>query len=294
MGSPAPVATSTRTLGESPRLADAGHESPGAGLDVHDQRLDPRGAFLRQDRGRDQGDRLDRRGDVPDGIEPGVGRGEIGRGAHDGAAGVAHNALELGLRHAGAISRDGFELVERPPSMAKATSGHHRHEGPASREGRRQDQTDVVADPASRMLVDQGPWEDAAAPRQRRTRTCHALDERHGLGPVHAFEVDRHGKGRDLLAPDAAARQPRNEGLDLAGRQHRAVALPADDLLWQQPRPTDRERVCRRFVRRRLGRQRRPFSHPLGLADRRAEDASARSNPKARCSWSPHGSGCRR
>ena len=50
--------------------------------------------LLRQDRGGDQRNRFDRRGDVADGVEAAVGRREVGGLADDGAAGLAHDLAE--------------------------------------------------------------------------------------------------------------------------------------------------------------------------------------------------------
>ncbi len=69
------------------------HEGAGPGLDVEHQRTEPGGELLRQDRGGDQRDRLDRRRHVADGVEALVGRREVGRLADDGAAGIARRVL---------------------------------------------------------------------------------------------------------------------------------------------------------------------------------------------------------
>ena len=75
-----------RQLGARSRL---GHERARAGLDVHHERVEPGGELLRQDRGDDQRDRLDRAGRVAQRVEAAVGGRELGRLADDRAAGLA-------------------------------------------------------------------------------------------------------------------------------------------------------------------------------------------------------------
>ena len=79
---------------------------------------------------------LDRAGDVADGVEAPVGRGDVGGLADDGAADLAHHAAEglgVGL---GGVAGDRVELVERAAGVAEAAAGDHRHEGAAGGERR--------------------------------------------------------------------------------------------------------------------------------------------------------------
>ena len=80
------------------------HEGAGAGLDVHDQRLQAAGELLGQDRGGDQRDALDRRGDVADGVEAAVGGREIVGLADDGAASLADDLAQTVRGRAGSCS----------------------------------------------------------------------------------------------------------------------------------------------------------------------------------------------
>ena len=105
VGQPAPFATSTSARRERPRVVQRRHEGAGAGLDVEDQRVEPGGELLRQDRGGDEVDQLDRAGDVADGVEAAVGRGDVGGLADDGAADLAHHAARRSRRRAGWRSR---------------------------------------------------------------------------------------------------------------------------------------------------------------------------------------------
>ena len=103
VGSPAPRATPTMLSRQRRRLLVRRHEGARAGLHVHHQRLQPAGQLLGEDRGGDQRDALDRRGDVADGVEPPVGRGEVVGLADDGAARSAHHRPAAGPGPAGSV-----------------------------------------------------------------------------------------------------------------------------------------------------------------------------------------------
>ena len=144
------------------------HEGAGAGLHVHDQPLQSGGELLRQDRGGDERDRLDRRRDVADGVEAPVGRREVRRLADDRAARLLHHPLEERKVRLRDVAGDRIELVERAAGVAEAAPGDHRHIGAAGGEHRRQHQRHVVADAAGRVLVERRAGQVRLAPIEAR------------------------------------------------------------------------------------------------------------------------------
>ena len=209
-------------LGQFARALERRHEGARAGLDVHDQAFEARGELLRQDRGRDQRDQLDRRRHVADRVEAPVGRREGVRLADDGAARLAHDALEreeIGLRD---IARDRIELVERAAGVAEAAARDHRHEGAAGGEHRREHERHVVADAAGRMLVEDRARQVRRAPVERFAGERHGAGQRDALVERHAVEEHRHGEGGGLPLGDRAAGQPGDELADLGLGQRRA------------------------------------------------------------------------
>ena len=94
VGRPLPVATSTIARASSSARSRSGRKAPGADLHVHHERVEPGGELLRQDRGDDQRDRLDRAGGVADRVQAAVGRCEPRRLAHDRRARARHGAAE--------------------------------------------------------------------------------------------------------------------------------------------------------------------------------------------------------
>ena len=92
VGRPLPSATSTIARASSSALLAVGQERARADLHVHHERVEPGGELLRQDRGDDQRDRLDRAGGVADRVEAAVGRSEPRRLADDRGAGVRDTA----------------------------------------------------------------------------------------------------------------------------------------------------------------------------------------------------------
>ena len=109
------------------RVVEPLHERAVARLDVEHQAVDPLGQLLRHDRGRDQGDRLDRRRRVAEGVEPLVGRGDLGGLAdQDEAALVEHRLVAVEVE-VDAEAGDRLELVERAAGVAQPAARDHRH-----------------------------------------------------------------------------------------------------------------------------------------------------------------------
>ena len=186
------------------------------------------GELLRQDRGGEEVERLDRAGDVADGVEAPVGRRELGGLADDGAAGLAHDAakrLEVRLRD---VARDRVHLVEGAAGVAEAASGDHRHEAAAGRDRGREHEADGVADAAGRVLVEDGAGQ---VPGEHRAGGGHGARQRDALRRRHAAEEHRHGEGRGLALGHRAGGEPVDEVGDLLFGERPPVALGADDLL---------------------------------------------------------------
>ena len=157
VASPLPCATSTIARASSSRFLARGHERARADLDVHHQRVEPGGELLRQDRGDDQRQRLDGAGGVADRVEAAVGRRELSGLADDRAAGARARPSESGQVRRRVVAGDRVELVERPARVAEPAPGDHRHGAAAGGDDRRQQQADLVADAAGRVLVERGP-----------------------------------------------------------------------------------------------------------------------------------------
>ena len=180
----------------------------------------PGGELLRQDRGGDQRDRLDRRRHVADGVEAPVGGREIGGLADDGAAGLAHDAAEqreVGLRR---VAGDRIELVERAAGVAEAAAGDHRHD----RRRRRRASAPASARRCRRRRRSnacRGPGRAGSASRQSRRRAGarHGARQRHALVERHAAEEHRHGEGGGLALGDRAAGEAGDEVADLGRAQ---------------------------------------------------------------------------
>ena len=85
------------------------------------------------------------------------------------------------------VARDRVELVERAAGVAEAAAGDHRHRAAAGRDDRREQQADLVADAAGRVLVEhragRGPASDqsSTSPESR-----HRAGQRDALVRRHA------------------------------------------------------------------------------------------------------------
>ena len=252
-------------LGQGAGVVQGGHEGAGAGLDVEDEGVEAGGELLGEDRGGDEVDRLDRAGDVTDRIEAAVGGGDVGGLADDGAADVRDDAAEglgVGLR---GVAGDGVELVERAAGVAEAAAGDHRDEGAAGGERRSEDEADVVADAAGRVLVDDRAGE---VPFQDRAAIAHGEREGDALVGVHAAEEDGHGEGGDLALGDGAGGEALDHLADFGGGEGAAVALAGDDLLreHQYPLPAVGASAPSRVARRAARTPEAPMRKRAGVA----------------------------
>ena len=112
--------------------------------------------------------------------------------------------------------------------MAEAAARDHRDQYAAGGDERRQDERDLVAHAAGRMLVGAGAAEIApveAPPRlEQRTR------EGHGLGVVQPLQERGHQPGARLVVGNRAARERRDEAGQCIGTVRAAFALLADQL----------------------------------------------------------------
>ena len=168
-----PFASPSSTI-VSRELASAfgiGEERAGAELHVEHQRVGAFGDLLRHDRRRDERDRLDRAGDIAQRVELVVGRREAGARGRDHATDRAQHVAHLVGRQVGAPAGDRFHLVERAAGVAEAAPRQLRHRGAARGDERHEDERDLVADAAGRVLVDGRPADCRTGRAARPTRS---------------------------------------------------------------------------------------------------------------------------
>ena len=194
------LAEGDHRLGELARPLVAGHERAGADLDVEDERAGALGDLLGHDRAGDERDGLDRPGDVAQRVEPAVGGGQPGPGRADHAAGAGQHGERLVRGQRGAEPGDRLELVQGAAGVPEAAPGQLRHGGAARRDQRREDQADLVADPAGRVLVHGRPADRGQV--EPVPRGDHGRGPGPQLGAVKTAEVDRHQQRGHLLVGD--------------------------------------------------------------------------------------------
>ena len=197
-------------LGEGARVLLGLHEGPAADLHVEHQPVDPLGELLGQDGRDDEGDALDGRRHVAEGIDALVGGGDLRRLPDHAAAHLGHDAREVLGRELGREAGDGLELVERSAGVTEAAAAHHRDRDAARGDERGEGERDLVADAAGGVLVDLEALdareiEDAAAPE-------HRVGEGDGLRVVEAAEEDRHEPRGHLVVGEVARGERRRRG----------------------------------------------------------------------------------
>ena len=189
-------------LGQHARLADVLHEGAGADLHVEHQRLGALGDLLRHDRAGDQRDRLDRAGDVTEGVELAVRGREVGAGGVDDRAGGGRGSAAPRRAQRRSPAGDRLHLVERAAGVAQASAGGLGHRGAARGDERAQDQRDLVADAAGGVLVDGG-----ASERRSGRRGCRWRSSARSTAPARPARGP--GTGSPSAGPTPARRRRR-------------------------------------------------------------------------------------
>ena len=150
------------------------HESAGSDFNVHNERIQIRRNFLRQNRSCYQRNRLNGTRDVTYSIESPVCWREIICLADDGATDFFNNLAKLGEVRRGVVARNGFCFVGRTPGMPQTAPGNHRHETTTSRHDRREHEADFVAYTAGRMFIDDWSTQVEILPLQYSSGISHA------------------------------------------------------------------------------------------------------------------------
>ncbi len=222
------VTQADHRLGQDAGCLDILHEGTGAHLHVEHQRLGALGDLLAHDRAGYQRDRLDRAGDVAQGVEQLVGgRQVVAGGAYDGSD-VPQLGQELSVGQAGPPAGDRLQLVQRSAGVAEATTrqlGYRRTAG--SHQGR-QRQRDLVTDTTGRVLV------HCRAVHSGQIHPYAGGD--HGRCPprqltgMHAPQEECHEQGRHLLVRHLPPGVGVDDPVDLLVTEPGTVALGADHI----------------------------------------------------------------
>ena len=230
VGSPLPCATSTIACASSRARSRVGQERARADLDVHHQRVEPGGELLGQDRGDDQRDRLDGAGGVADRVQAPVGGRELARSGRRSRSRPRHRRARSASRSgADVVAGDRLELVERAAGVAEAAAGDHRHRAAAGRDDRREQQADLVADAAGRVLVEAGPGRPASQSStspESRIAPVSAIRSA-AVMPRQTIAIASAPTCASLTEPSA---MPATRNADLLVGQLAAVALAPDQL----------------------------------------------------------------
>src|SRR5680860_6197 len=205
------------------------HEGAGAGLDVQDDGLRARSELLGHHARGDQGDRLDRGGDVAQRVQRAVGGHQAVGLRRDHAADLARDREQLLAGELHAHAGDGLQLVQRATGVPQSATLQLDHRAAGGRQQGRHQHRGGVADAAGGVLVDRGGVQG----RQVETLTAvqQHTRERHRLRRREAPEQAGHQQRSHLALADPAGEVARDEGRQLLPVQLPAVALAADQLL---------------------------------------------------------------
>ena len=174
------------------RFLDTFHECAVAGLHVHDQRAESRGNFFRQNRCGNQRYRRHGRRDIANSIEPPVRWGEVGRLADDRTTCCFDYFFECLEIRGGVVSRDSLNLVCRAAGVAEPAPGDHGHEAATGGRNWRKQKTDLVADAAGRVFIDDRSPHFFLAPVKHGAGIRHRDRQLAGLVETHRVEEYRH------------------------------------------------------------------------------------------------------
>ena len=222
------LAERNHRLGELARLGDVLEKGPRAELHVEHERRRTLGDFLRHDRRRDEGNRLDRASDVAECVELAVCGSESGSGRADHRADLVE---DLPHPRAGDIrlpAGNRLELVQRATRVAEPAPGELGHGDSEARDEWRERQGDFVAHPSGRVLVRSPLGETGEV--HRLAGGDHREREVADLATLHAVEEDRHSHGCHLLVGNITPGVRIDKPADLLGRERSAVALGVDQI----------------------------------------------------------------
>ena len=113
--------------------------------------------------------------------------------------------------------------------MTKAAPGHLAEQRSARRHERRQHQGDLVADPSTRMLVEDRPAQHREI--ERLAAVDHGPGETQRLGRREAAQHDRHEQSARLISGNGAGDHAADEGSQPRFVELAPVALAGDDVV---------------------------------------------------------------
>ena len=143
-------------------------------------------------------------GDVPQGVELAVGRRQPVPGRAHHRADVVELSDEFPRPDLRPPPRDRLQLVQRAAGVAESAAGQLRHRDAARGHQRRQRQSDLVADPAGRVLVRGGPGD------RRQVEPLARGD--HRRGPPGELAPGSGHAGRPPWPAPPSAPRPRRRG----------------------------------------------------------------------------------
>jgi hypothetical protein len=114
--------------------------------------------------------------------------------------------------------------------VAEPAAGDHRHGATAGGDDRRQQQADLVADAAGRVLVERRAVQVDVVPIEHLARVGLVVRERDALLGREPPEQDRHRQRADLGVGERPVGDPAHKEAELLLRQLAAVALAPDQL----------------------------------------------------------------
>ena len=210
-------------------IVEPRHEGARAGLHVHHQRVETGGVLLRQDRGGDQWDRLDRRGDVAHGRRASRRRGRDRRSrrrsrSRPRAPPPGPPAPSAPCGSPGSPS----SLSSVPPVWPRPRPEIIGTNAPQAASAGARTRLMWSPTPPVECLSSTGPPRSAARQSSTVPESVMARVRATVLGAIHAAQEHRHRESRGLLAANRAISETRHEALDLLGGERRAVALAAD------------------------------------------------------------------
>ena len=202
------------------RLLARLHERALAALHVEDKSARALCELLREDGRGDKWNRRNRSRDVAESVELLVGgRYLVGLHRHRDAD-FLHNLLEVVKRKRGAVAGDRLELVGCSARDAKPTPRERGNGDTACRGERLDDERQLVADTASRMLVG-----GLDIPFEAATRLHHRFGEVCRLALVHPAAAHGHRERGHLVVGNFTAREAVDELPYLSAAERMPLAL---------------------------------------------------------------------
>ena len=228
----------TRANGDHQPGQDTGvvqifHKSAPTTLHIQHNRIRTRGQFLAHNTGGDERQAGHSAGHIPQGIEPFVGWGQIGRLPGNDQTDLPQLLTETFFTQLRRPAADTLQFVDGAAAETQPPPAHLAHGQATGGHNRTDRQRRLVTHAAAGMFVhNQRAGCYCAVEVQGVAALGHGQGESGGLGVAHPPKVDGHGPGRQLVVGDGVVDHSPDEKAQFLRRVFAPIPLFGNQVNW--------------------------------------------------------------